>query len=68
MAGAKAISNSEDKDWTGTGTDTLQSAMEVFGVSGRDQAFKTLHYVKRAQQRDVENPNVWDAVVGSEHR
>jgi hypothetical protein len=43
MAGAKAISNCEDKDWTGTGMDTLQTAMEVFGVSDTDQGFKTLH-------------------------
>ncbi len=64
--GMKAIhrgtSDSPNKDSTGTGMDALQGGMEMLGVSGTDQAFRTAHYVRRALQGEIANPNVTDAI------
>jgi ddrB-like ParB superfamily domain/Large polyvalent protein associated domain 22 len=66
--GARANSDKENKDWTGIGLDTLQTAMEALGVPGTDQAAKSIRYARQAGQGKVENPNAWDALVGSAHK
>jgi hypothetical protein len=63
--GAQATSDKEDKDWTGMGLSALQTAMEGFGIPGTDQAFKTIRYERQVDKGMVQNPNAWDAVVGS---
>lgn len=63
-AGVNSTAEKEDKDWTGIGMDALQSAMDFYGVSGTDQGFKTLRYGRKAQQGQIDNPNVFDAVAG----
>lgn len=62
--GIAATSDKEDKDWTGIGLDSLQTAMEAAGIPGTAQIFKTTHYVRKANKGEIENPNVWDAVAG----
>lgn len=57
-----------DKDWTGIGMDSLQTAMEFYGVSGTDQAFKIARYARRAQQGKIADPNLHDAVLGEPRR
>jgi hypothetical protein len=65
-AGARAASDSEEKDWPGIGLDALQTGMEAYGVTGTDQAFKTIHYVRNASDGKIENPNALNAVVGGQ--
>jgi len=69
--GAKAVvhatSDAEIKDRVGIGLDTLQAAMEAYGVPGTDQIFKTLRYTRKSQQGKIEHPNVWGAVAGASH-
>jgi hypothetical protein len=66
--GAKALmearSDKEDKDWTGIGLDAAGAAGSLFGVPGSQQAVKTLKYWHRASEGKVENPNLWNALVG----
>jgi hypothetical protein len=61
---ANATSEKDDKDWLGMGIDAGETAGVAFGVPGVHQAAKTLRYIKRANEGKVENPNVWNAVVG----
>jgi hypothetical protein len=63
-AGAHATADNDAKDWTAIEMDGLQSAMDAKGVIGTDQAFKTARYAHQASKGNIENPNVWDAVVG----
>lgn len=63
-AGVHATADNPDKDWTGIGMDTLQSSMDLYGVSGTDQTFKVLRYARKAQQGQIDDPNVVEAVVG----
>lgn len=67
-AGMQAMSDKADKDWKGIGLNTLETAMDLTGVPGTTQAMKPLHYLDRVSQGKVENPNAWDAVVGSPRR
>ncbi len=60
-----AFGDSEDKDWTGIGLNYLESGMDLAGVPGTTQIIKPLRYMHRASMGKVENPNVWDATVGS---
>ena len=57
--------NENERDWTGLGMNALQTAMDALGVPGTDQAFKTLRYVRKASNDQIENPNPWDAVMGA---
>jgi hypothetical protein len=66
--GAKALMDAttgkDDKDWLGIALNAAESAGEVGGVPGSHQVVKTLRYIKRAHEGKVENPNVWNAIVG----
>lgn len=66
--GAKAVmdatSSKDDKDWLGIGLNAAESAGEIFGVPGSQQAVTTLRYIKRASEGKVQNPNLWNAIVG----
>lgn len=64
-AGAHAASDSEDKDWTGIGMDTLQTVMDAYGVVGTDQLFKTAKYARKVENDQVADPNIWDAITGA---
>ena len=57
-------SDKEDKDWLGIGLDTGEVVGVGAGLPGAHQAAKILRYVKRAHEGKVENPNLWNAVVG----
>lgn len=63
-AALEATSDKEDKDWMGIGLDVGDAAGSLAGVPGSHQAVKTLRYMKRASDGKIENPNVWNAVVG----
>lgn len=66
--GAKAamevLEPKDEKDWLGVGLDTGEFAGEVMGVPGSHQVVKTLRYMKRSNEGKVQNPNLWNAVVG----
>ena len=67
-AGVEALSDKEDKDWTGIGLDALQAAMVSAGVPATAEGFRITHYVRKANAGKIENPNAWDAVVGAPHK
>jgi hypothetical protein len=60
----KVLSDKDDKDWMGIGLDAGETAGVALGIPGAHQAVKTLRYIRRAKQGKVENPNIWNAVVG----
>jgi hypothetical protein len=59
-----ATAEKQSKDWMGIGLNAGEFAGQVMGVPGSHQAVKTLRYVKGAYAGKVQNPNVWNAVVG----
>jgi hypothetical protein len=63
-AAMHAAADKPDKDWLGIGLDAGDAAGAILGVPGSHQAVKTLRYIKRAHEGKVENPNVWNALVG----
>jgi hypothetical protein len=63
-AAAEIMPSDQEKDWLGIGLDTGEFGGEVLGVPGSHQAVKTLRYMKRASEGKVENPNIWNALVG----
>ncbi|HVW78507.1 MAG TPA: hypothetical protein VHB45_12900 [Alloacidobacterium sp.] len=67
--GGKALvdagADKEDKDWPGIGLNALETVMDLAGVPGTAQTIKPLRYMNRVHKGEVENPNVWDALVGS---
>lgn len=65
---SEAISDKEDKDWTGIGLDSLQTAMEAAGVPATAEGFRITHYVRKANAGEIDNPNAWDAAVGAPHK
>lgn len=67
-AGRAAGSDKEDKDWTGIGINASEFGGEFFGVPGTTQAIKTARYAHRAQMGEIDDPNAWDAVVGTAHK
>lgn len=66
--GAKAVmdatADKDQKDWMGIGLNAAEAGGEMLGVPGAHQAVKTLRYIRRVNQGKVENPNIWNAVVG----
>jgi hypothetical protein len=45
--------------------DFLQATMELFGVSGTDQAFKIARYGRRVSKGEIPSFNPWEAVMGA---
>lgn len=68
MAGHGALSDNDEKDWTGIGLDAGEATGEFFGVPGTEQAVKTARYAHRVQLGKVDDPNAWEAVVGAAHK
>jgi hypothetical protein len=66
-AGKEVVAPKDDRDWMGIALDAGDAAGAVLGVPGSHQAVKTLRYIKRANEGKLENPNVWNAVVGGGH-
>jgi len=66
--GAKAVMaampSDKEKDWMGIALNAGDAAGAILGVPGSHQAVKTLRYIKRANEGKVENPNIWNALVG----
>lgn len=60
----EATSDKDEKDWLGIGLDAAGAAGQLLGVPGSQQMVKTARYVKAANEGRVENPNVWNAVMG----
>jgi hypothetical protein len=60
-----ALGDNPEKDRVGLGMDFLQATMELFGVSGTDQAFKIARYGRRVSKGEIPNFNPWEAVMGS---
>jgi hypothetical protein len=60
-----ATAEKEDKDWVGIGLNALETAGDLSGVPGTTQVMKPLHYLDNVSKGKVDNPNVWDAFVGS---
>lgn len=67
--GTKALmeagADKPNKDWTGIGLNALETGMDVAGVPGTAQVMKPLRYANAASKGKVQNPNAWDAFVGS---
>lgn len=63
-AAMEASSGKDDKDWLGISLDTAEAAGEAFGVLGSHPLIRTLRYLHRADVGKIENPNVWNAIVG----
>jgi hypothetical protein len=59
-----ATSEKENKDWLGIGLNAGEFGGEVAGLPGVHQIAKTLRYIKRVHEGKVQNPNIWNAVVG----
>jgi hypothetical protein len=62
-----ALGDNPEKDRVGLGMDFLQATMELFGVSGTDQAFKTARYLRKVNQGKISNPNPVEAIIGARH-
>lgn len=63
-AAMAAVSTKDDKDWLGIGLNAADAGGAILGVPGSHQAVKTLRYIKRVNEGKVENPNLWNALVG----
>lgn len=65
MAAFEASKDSDTKDWTKIGIDAGTAAGLVSGVPGTVQAARIARYAHRADLGGVDDPNLWDAVVGA---
>jgi len=63
-AAMDATSSKDDKDWMGIDINAVDAAGAMLGVPGSHQMVKTLRYFKRASEGKVQNPNLWNAIVG----
>jgi hypothetical protein len=66
-AAAEALSDKDEKDWLGIGLNAAEAGGEMAGVPGIHQVVKIGRYAKRASEGKLENPNLWNAVVGGGH-
>ncbi len=67
-AGKRAFADSDDKDWTGIGLDSLEVTGDLTGVPGTTQTMKPFRYMHQVQKGNIANPNLYDAIAGSAHR
>lgn len=58
----------DDKDWTGIGLNSLEVGADLAGVPGTTQVMKPLRYAHRNSQGKIDDPNAFDAFIGSSHK